>query len=398
VSATSLRAFDGDLAVDAASGDAGAYANLYHRHIEAAWRLAQATAPSADAAAKATTNAFVRVVRLVGRGRDDVADQFRHHLLAAVYRDARSGSDQSPPANTRDAGVIGSFAKLPARWRAALWLQEVEQLPATVVGPILGVSSAAAVQLKKRAFGGLEHRVVQSGGSLPLPDLATALAATMAPLPREVQAKTEARWKRAVARDRRSGGWVGSRATGPLALCAAALCVAGLVGLAVVSPKAVQGHFTAAPAPAAAPAAAAPAVAVPAAGTTAPAVSASGTAAAQGPQLVATQPAAVTPVTVASTLPPVTVAVVPLTVPTTLAPITAPPTRTPTPVVTPPVVTPPAPATTPALQVGLNVGVVAVNVGLGPNSCTGVNLLGIKVGCTTSAPGLSLGGTLLGGK
>ena len=66
------------------------------------------------------------------------------------------------------------------------------------------------------------------------------------------------------------------------------------------------------------------------------------------------------------------------------------------PVVTPPVVTPPA--TTPALQVGLNLGVVAVNVGLGPNSCTGVNLLGIKVGCTTSGPGLSLGGTLLGGK
>jgi hypothetical protein len=401
VSATSLRARDSDLA-EAAGGDAGAYANLYHRHIEAAWRLAQATAPSADAAAKATTNAFVRVVRLVGRGRDDVADQFRHHLLAAVYRDARSGSDQSRPAGTRDSGVIASFGKLPARWRAALWLQEVEQIPATVAGPILGVSSAAAVQLKKRALGGLEHRVVQSGGSLPLPDLATALAATMAPLPREVQAKTEARWKRTVGRDRRSGGWVGSRASGPLALCAASLCVAGLVGLAVVSPKTVQGHFAAAPAPA--PAAAAPAAAAPAAGTTAPAASASGTAAtkvAQGPQLVATQPAAVTPVTVATTVAPVTVALVPVTVPTTLPPITAPPTRTPTPVVAPPpVVTPPVPAaaSTPIVQVGLNLGVVAVNVGLGPNSCTGVNLLGIKVGCTTGGPGLSLGGALLGGK
>jgi hypothetical protein len=42
--------------------------------------------------------------------------------------------------------------------------------------------------------------------------------------------------------------------------------------------------------------------------------------------------------------------------------------------------------------------VATVNVGLGPNSCTGVNLLGVKLGCTTAPPGLTLAGSLLGAK
>jgi hypothetical protein len=103
--------------------------------------------------------------------------------------------------------------------------------------------------------------------------------------------------------------------------------------------------------------------------------------------------------TVASTLP-----VVIVTVPTipvvTLPPVTLPP--------LPPITLPPAPApppaptpaaaATPLVQVGLNTGVLGLNVGLGPGACTGAQLLTIKLGCTAGPPGLTLGGTLLGGK
>jgi DNA-directed RNA polymerase specialized sigma24 family protein len=435
MTATPVRAADADLAGDAATGDVGAYASLYHRHIEAAWRLAQATAASAGAAAKATTNAFVSVVSMAGRGRDDVADQFRLHLLTAVYRDAYRGSDQPPaPRKSKRAGsaekeaapgnggplLINAFAKLPCRWRAALWLQEVEGLPATSAGPILGVSSAAAVQLNKRALAGLEYRVLQAGGSLPLPDLAPTLAAMVAPVPAEVQARTEARWKKAVGRDRRRAApvaaWMSQRAPGPLAVCAVGLCAVGIIGLAVVGQgtngsRGVPTGPVASGAPVSGtdggsgsfgltnPANPNPSATSGGSGTFAASASAPAAAAAanRGPHLVATTPTTSAPVVVTV---PTTVPLVVRTVPTG-APVTRPPITLPL-VPLPPVTTPPAPtpvaAVTPVLQVGLNTGVLAANVGVGPGACTGVQLLSLKVGCTGGPAGLSLGGTLLGGK
>ncbi len=435
MTATPARAADAELAGDAASGDVGAYASLYHRHIEAAWRLAQATsASSGNAAAKATTDAFVGVVRLAGRGRDDVADQFRLHLLAAVYREAHRGSDQPPsPAKRKKVGtavtavaagaagplLVNAFANLPSRWRAAVWLQEVEGLPATSAGAILGVSSAAAVQLKKRALDGLEHRVLQAGGRLPLPALAPTLAATLTPVPGEVRARTEAQWKKAVGRDRRRAApvaaWMSQRAPGPLAVCAVGLCAVGIVALAVVGQGTTGRPAPTGPVASGAPAGSGsagsgsgtfsfttPTTPNSASGAAAANAGTAGTAAAasQGPHLVATTPTTAAPVVVTvpttvpvtetiPTLPPVTLP------PVTLPPVTLPPVTLP-PVTTPPVTTPTA-AATPVLQVALNTGVLGVNVGVGPGACTGVQLLTIKLGCTGGPPGLSLGGTLLGG-
>jgi DNA-directed RNA polymerase specialized sigma24 family protein len=445
MTATPARAADSELAGDAASGDVGAYASLYHRHIEAAWRLAQATsASSGNAAAKATTDAFVGVVRLAGRGRDDVADQFRLHLLAAVYREAHRGSDQPPSQGKRKkvgtaakavaagaAGplLVGAFANLPSRWRVALWLQEVEGLPATSAGAILGVSSAAAVQLKKRALDGLEHRVLQAGGRLPLPALAPTLAATLTPVPGEVRARTEAQWKKAVGRDRRRAApvaaWMSQRAPGPLAVCAVGLCAVGVIALAVVGQGTTDRPAPAGPVASGAPAgngtagsgsgtfsftsptnpnSASGATGTSGASGTASTAGTSGTAgtaaASQGPHLVATTPTIAAPVvvTVPTTVP------VTQTIPTvpqvTLPPVTLPPVTLP-PVTPPPVATPPGTpqpaAATPVLQVALNTGVLGVNVGVGTGGCTGVQLLNIKLGCTGGPPGLSLGGTLLGG-
>jgi hypothetical protein len=421
---------DADLATDAAAGDPAAFANLLHRHIEAAWRLAQATAASSEVAARAATNAFVGTLRLVGRGRDDVADQFRPHVLAAVYREVRTGPDRESPIGHAGGGpglatAVTAFAKLPSRWRAAVWLQEVEGLAASVAGPILGVSSAAAVQLNKRGLAGMERRVLQAGGTGAGPDLAAALVAGLAPLPPDVAARTEAKWHKAVARDRRqavaAGGWLTERAPRPLAAAAVGLCALGIIGLAVVAPAGTVRRLTpGAPVAAGVPAGqtglAGGGIVNPgngnggarnangsggaATGSTSTAGSSAGS---QGPQLVATGPPTAAPVDVTvttqppATLPPATLPPVTLP-PVTLPPVTLPPITLP-PVTLPPVTTPttiPRAAPTPLVQVTLNTGPVGVNLGVGAAACTGVQVLTIKLGCTGGAPGLTLGGTLLG--
>ncbi len=412
---------DCDQALAASSGDAGAYSSLYRRHIDSAWRLAQVTAASADAAARATTNAFVATLRRAGRGPEEVAELFRLHLLAAVYREAKSGSDRSSAAVTAapDAPVVAAFTGLPSRWRAAVWLQEVEGLAATEAGPILGVSSAAALQLKKRGLAGLEHRLEQAaaGGHLP-PDPAAALAAAVSPVPSGIATKTESRWRKAVAQDRRQSaagrGWLAERAPRPLAVSVAGLCALGLVGLAVVGgsgtihtlPVAAPAPRPPASGPPAAPAASGPGLGLglgsglgngaPASGTgaTTGGASPSGVATNQGPQLIAS-PSPSSASGAATTTAPVVIVRVP-PVPVTLRPVTEPSTTRP-PVTAPAVTLAPVAAAKPVVQVTLNAGPVGVNLGVGAGGCTGVQLLTLKVGCTGGAPGLHLGGGLVGG-
>src|SRR6266852_3078297 len=79
-------AADADLARQAAGGDEEAFDVLYQRHVQPAWRFAQAVSSSGEDAEKATTEAFVRVLRIIRRGRAAAAEQFRSYLLAAVYR------------------------------------------------------------------------------------------------------------------------------------------------------------------------------------------------------------------------------------------------------------------------------------------------------------------------
>ncbi len=433
VNATATEATDEELAVDAGRGDAGAFSCLFQRHVESAWQLALATAPSADDAARATVNGFVGVLRLVGRGRDDVADHFRTQVLAAVYRDAYAGADRATKMTRAFAPgavaplMVAAFANLPARWRAALWLQEVEGMPATEAGPILGVSSAAAVALRKRGLAGLEDRVTQAGGSLPLPDLlttltgtptalaGTAMAMATAAVPPELAPQAMAKWKKVVARDRRvvpAAGWLTDRVPGPLAAGAVGLFAVGIIGLAVIG----QGTTVNRLPPAGPVAAATPAAGVPGGGTfnlgnlggfanpastggtgaNAPTAT-QGSVSASSATTGTTTATTVAPVTVATTLPSTTQPTTTLPTVTIPPPVTTvPPVTTTVPPVTTPVTTPPA--NTPVVQVSVNAGIVAVNVGVGPGSCTGINLLGIKIGCTDSPPGVTLGGSLLGGK
>jgi DNA-directed RNA polymerase specialized sigma24 family protein len=421
---------DSDLARSAAAGDAGAFAALYHRHVEAAWRLAQAATSSADAARQATVGGFAIALGLVSRGREDVADEFSPHLLAAVYRGARV--DPSPsmsrrrPSRDRDkrtpdaAGplVVAAFAALPARWRAALWLADVERLPMATVGTILGVPSGIALQLLKRGRASLEQRVAQAGGSLPYPDLAAALSATVSPPPSQLFAATESRWNRAVTRDRRArpAGWLTERAPAPLAASILGLCAAGIIAMAIVGSGSNATRLPAAGPTRSTTPAGAPSGSLSLGGGTNPGGTSSTTTATTTPTsseavatptttpappatLVISQPAAAPiEVTVPTTVV-ITVPTVPVTTTTTftLPPVTLPPITVP-PVTTTTTTTPPMAAATPLVQVSANASpLLVVNVGLGDGGCTGVGLLGLKLGCTTAPPGITLGGSLLGG-
>src|SRR5260370_11701812 len=82
--ATALTDSDRELAERAAGGNTHAFEELYRRHVQSAWRVAQAVTGNRDDAADATSEAFVRVLRALQAGRIAPADHFRPYLMAAA--------------------------------------------------------------------------------------------------------------------------------------------------------------------------------------------------------------------------------------------------------------------------------------------------------------------------
>jgi RNA polymerase sigma factor (sigma-70 family) len=196
--ATALTDSDRELAERAAGGNAHAFEELYRRHVQSAWRVAQAVTGNRDDAADATSEAFVRVLRALQAGRIAPADHFRPYLMAAarssaidiLRRQGRTrpvGSAGDRPAGRglggvapggpvehlvegEDAAFVATaFRNLPERWRVTLWLTEVEGLSPTEAASVLGVSANGAAQLAVRARAGLRHRYLQAhlGGQVP---------------------------------------------------------------------------------------------------------------------------------------------------------------------------------------------------------------------------------------
>ena len=178
---------DADLAADAAAGDATAFGELYRRHADAAWRLAQAVTHNADDASDAVSEAFTKVLQALPSGRLEDGQLFRSYLLTATRNAAidliRKGGRTRPteaidsfaeaPGGTPgpsewltdkldSALVAGAFRSLPERYRTVLWLTEVEGMHAREVGPLLGVSANNAAQLAVRARAGLRERFLQA--------------------------------------------------------------------------------------------------------------------------------------------------------------------------------------------------------------------------------------------
>ena len=133
--------------------------------------------------------------------------------------------------------VEAAFRSLPERWRAALWLSEVESLSTDRVAPILGVSTAVAVQLQARGTRALAGRFLQAHRSVP-EHLGPALRPIGLAMPANLAEEVARRWKTASsdpnARFAPITSWIGERAVRPLWVSAGALLGLGLIGLGLV--------------------------------------------------------------------------------------------------------------------------------------------------------------------
>lgn len=179
---------DAELASLAAAGDHGAFEELYRRHAQAAWRVAQAVTNNPDDAADAVAEAFTKLLQALPAGKLAAGAPFRPYLLAATRNAAIDGlrkggrarpsssagevidlrESSSPGPSERlledlDASLVAAaFRGLPERWRSVLWLTEVEGMPPREAAPLLGVSPNNAAQLAVRARAGLRERYLQA--------------------------------------------------------------------------------------------------------------------------------------------------------------------------------------------------------------------------------------------
>ena len=159
---------------------------LYRLHSCEALRVARSITHNADDAADAVAEAFTGVLDAVARGRLEGPGAFRPYLLAAtrnasfdiVRRAGRLRPTEDPtsldgagpgggPSDRLLAGedrhlVARAFGELPPRWRAVLWLTEVEGMAPRDAAPLLRLTPNAAAQLAVRARTGLRERYVQS--------------------------------------------------------------------------------------------------------------------------------------------------------------------------------------------------------------------------------------------
>lgn len=176
---------DAELAVRAAGGEILAFEELYRRHVQAAWRVAQAITGNPHDAADAVSESFTRVFQALPT-RLQGGENFRSYLLASVRNasiDVLRRVGRTTPSDNEDVldgpavgrepsdllladvdsdMVAAAFRGLPERWRTVLWLTEVENMPLAEVAVLLGVSANGVAQLAVRARVGLRQRFLQA--------------------------------------------------------------------------------------------------------------------------------------------------------------------------------------------------------------------------------------------
>ncbi|MGH9054583.1 MAG: hypothetical protein ACRDYY_01745 [Acidimicrobiales bacterium] len=231
----------------AARGDARGFAEICDRHGPAAWRLAQAVAPDRESALAAVSAGLARALRGARRLRGSVDEAaFRGLVLGVVYRSAMDWARRPGPstpirrggAKAADAAVVESaFRSLPERWRAAVWLTEVESASVEQVSAVLGVSGAVAAQLIARGRRALLGRFAQARLAEP-EHLGVALAAVAPAPPAGLAGAASARWKADChdpsVRFAPIGGWVSQRAVRPLSVAVIALFSLGAIGIGLI--------------------------------------------------------------------------------------------------------------------------------------------------------------------
>lgn len=176
---------DAELALRAGGGEIPAFEELYRRHVQAAWRVAQAVTGNPHDAADAVSDAFTRVLQALPT-RLQSGENFRPYLLASVRNasiDVLRRAGRTTPSDDEsvldgptlgrepsdllladvDADLVAAaFRTLPERWRTVLWLTEVENMPPREVAELLGISANGVAQLAVRARAGLRERFLQA--------------------------------------------------------------------------------------------------------------------------------------------------------------------------------------------------------------------------------------------
>lgn len=234
---------EADLVRAAARGDSASFSEIYNRHRGPAWRLAQALTSDTEAARAVFCDGFVRAVRS-GRGRRPTGS-FGLQVLAAVYRAAADEAFSRPPSAPRPrrsasgqaALAEAAFRSLPERWRAGIWLSDVEGMDDEQMAAVLGVSAGVAHQLLVRGRRGLAGRFAQAHAEMPDP-VGPVLAQTAPPPPADLAAACTARWC-AAGPERSSGlepltSWLDEHGARPLSVATGALIGLGLIGFGVV--------------------------------------------------------------------------------------------------------------------------------------------------------------------
>ena len=158
---------------------------LYRRHAGEAMQVARSITRNVDDASDAVAEAFAGVVQAMQEGRLVDPDALRAYLMVATRnaaidvvrrtrRVAPAGEDPAPgrhetvlgPSDRLLAGadrsiVAEAFGDLPPRWRAVLWLTEVEGYSPRDAAVLLQASPNNVAQLGVRARGRLRERYVQ---------------------------------------------------------------------------------------------------------------------------------------------------------------------------------------------------------------------------------------------
>lgn len=245
---------EADLTRTAARSDRASFEELYRRHSQTSWRLAQAVSPDPALAVDAVAEGFSQVLRGLRRRRLSADAPFRAVLLGEVYRAAmdqvRTAKTAAPTkATSGSAGTGGAphappatgvaFKSLPERWRAAVWLTEVEQLDRPAVATILGVSVPVAAQLVDRGRKGLLSRFAQADVAEP-DHLGAALRPLAAAVPAAMEGAAIKRWRGSLTvapsgRLAPASEWLAERAARPLGIACGGLVALGMVGLGVLT-------------------------------------------------------------------------------------------------------------------------------------------------------------------
>jgi RNA polymerase sigma factor (sigma-70 family) len=164
-------ASDAQLLLRVRSGDSYAYGELWHRHVDAARRLATVLTRDAVEADDLAAEAFARVLAGL-RGGGGPKTTFRPYLLMSVrithYDRVRRGQSVEPTDAIEDHGqpqpngdrsiaapdrsyAARAFARLPERSRVVLWHIEVEGESPAQIAPLFGLTANAVTVLANRA-------------------------------------------------------------------------------------------------------------------------------------------------------------------------------------------------------------------------------------------------------